>query len=369
MQDELTIGLVLPVSSVLPIAKDFEKGLKSGLGDYFNRVEIVREYIGNGDLKLTTEAVQKLITYDDADLIVGVLNNKVVNGLASKFVNKKTVLFVNNLGAIWPNSDDLNANILTNTMQAWEQVWALSHWATKKFGPRGMMVTGTFDAGFSFASAFDQGMLEAREDTSWSFAVAPAPMAQQGELAEVQKVIPKIKENAPDFLFAAFCGEEARQFLELYTKEGLSESTPLIALPYLLETTHQNFENPIKIYSVKSASKEAHQDYKNPVLWKSSFYQLGNEAGQIIARALSENIDFKELRNMEHQVERGLLTLDPLKVNNLNMFLSEVSHHGDSIHLSATYEEELSSISLNHPNISRLSKEASSNWFNPYLAL
>jgi branched-chain amino acid transport system substrate-binding protein len=71
--DTITIGLLLPLSTILPVNKDFEKGFKEALKQFGCDLEfeLVKEFIGQGGVKLIKKAGDKLSVFDDVDLITG----------------------------------------------------------------------------------------------------------------------------------------------------------------------------------------------------------------------------------------------------------------------------------------------------------
>jgi len=72
---QIHIGLLIPSSTILPIGKDYEKGLKEGLSNFPElEFEITKEFIGQGGQVKTEEAINKLITYDDVHIVTGVVS-------------------------------------------------------------------------------------------------------------------------------------------------------------------------------------------------------------------------------------------------------------------------------------------------------
>src|SRR4051812_44793456 len=111
----LHIGLLLPSSSIFPMGKLFEKGIKDGLSEnnMDKSIEITKEFIGQGGAKQTEDTTLKLFNYDDVDMITGILSNKVAEGIAAKFSGSKKPL-LNNLGENVPMLDLLNPYIFSN---------------------------------------------------------------------------------------------------------------------------------------------------------------------------------------------------------------------------------------------------------------
>lgn len=374
MREEITIGLLLPASSIVPMSKEFEIGLKNGLKDQqvFD-IEIVKEYIGNGDSKKTEDACVKLLTYDRAELVTGIINGRLLQVLAPKFESKESVLLANSLGEMWYDPANLNKNIFTNSLHAWEQVWALGKYGVEKFGLYGMFVSSTFDSGFAFFQALNDGMLRAKgEKSSISYAIAPAPEALEGKLAEVEKVIPFIEEKNPDFIFAAFCGEEASIFLDLYEQAGLEKKIPLLSLPYLIEPCKRSFSDPITIHSSRFAAG-SDSSLMNPLNWRNDFRQLGLETGLMISEALKKGADdlsdFLSKETLE--TDRGEIGFNPVPVPNQNplVHLNKVLFSGDPKSSTVTFEDSIQSVTIADEKIVNLTAEKSSGWYNPYLSV
>ena len=49
---KLTVGLLLPVSTIIPMGRDFEQGLKQAINDQVDQheweIELIPEFIGQG---------------------------------------------------------------------------------------------------------------------------------------------------------------------------------------------------------------------------------------------------------------------------------------------------------------------------------
>jgi len=371
----VTIGLLLPSSTIMPMGKDFEKGVKKGLNKLEGYsdwdVDIVPEFIGQGGKEKILEAISKLLTYDDADIITGVISNKSVAEVAERFEKTKKPLLVNNLGEHLPDISRYNKNIFINSTNLWQQIWSLGNWGVKQFGKKGMIVSGLYDAGYSFAAMLQAGMLAADTEAVMPFAVAPVQVP--GELADIKSVFQYIDQFDPDFVFAAFCGEEATLFLDEYIKRGLHKSKPLLGLPYLLQSFSE--KDTIEIYTTISTQVKLEGDSLvsaaegafNP------FPMLGYEAGLIIADALNEGgkkVLQDQLQGSGSISTRGHLNINPsLLGDNTHVYLVKNGFDGDLETSTRIVMEELPTVKVNDDNVQQLIHEFSTGWFNPYMGV
>lgn len=370
MKNTMKIGLLLPNSGILPMARTFEEGIKDELGMLETQPELIVELISNGDLKATGDAIRKFQEYHGAEIITGILNDRAVNSLAPKFQSKKSILLVNNLGETWPNPDVYGKTVFLNSFNLWQQIWALSKWAVEHIGTKGMYAAGLFDSGFSFISAMDLGMRASSTENKWAFAIAPAPGAIDGDLAQVHEVIPHIQREKPDFVFANFCGKEASLFLECFVNAGLHKEVALIGLPYLIEP----FENPnneeIKFHTSRLRRKNGNQQI-SPFEWKKDYFELGKVTGSILREAISSETPVDEaLSSMTEIKGLGTINLDARQAGSeFEIVRYDVRLFGEVESGEVLATEVIESSDYNNPDLVSISQADSSGWFNPYLAI
>lgn len=372
---KVVIGLLLPSSSIIPLAKDFEKGVMRGLKDLYENdqleVELVPAFIEQGGKDKTLNAINKLLTYDGADIITGLLSNKSIFEVADRFEKTKIPLLANNLGEHLPDTSKYNVNIFLNSLNLWQQVWSLGYWAVKQFGSKGMFVAGLYDAGYSFSAMLQAGMNAADPEAIMPFAVAPVQGA--GQLADVVSVFQHIEHFNPDFIFAAFCGEEASLFLDEYVKRGLHKTKPLIGFPYLLQPFKSDEE--IDIYTTIIAGTELKEEGLNQLVELSAypFPLLGYETGKIIADAFINgncNDVRDNLCSSDVASERGNLKIDSvLSGENTKVYLVSNKFKGGTEVISRKVKEELVTVRYTDEKIQALLREFSTGWFNPYLGV
>ncbi len=371
----VTIGLLLPSSTIMPMGKDFEKGVKKGLNKLEGYsdwdIDIVPEFIGQGGKEKILGAISKLLTYDDADIITGVISNKSLAEVAERFEKTKKPLLVNNLGEHLPEIAKYNKNIFINSTNLWQQIWSLGNWGVKQFGKKGMIVSGLYDAGYSFAAMLQAGMVAADTEAIMPFAVAPVKVP--GELADTASVFQYIDQFDPDFVFAAFCGEEATMFLDEYIKRGLHKSKPLLGLPYLLQPFNE--KDTIVLYTTISTQVKLEGDSLASVAEEAfnPFPMLGYEAGLIIAEALNQGgkkVLQTQLQDSGSISTRGHLSINPsLLGDNTHVYLVKNTFGGDLEASTRTVLKELSTVKVNDDKVQQLIREFSTGWFNPYMGV
>ncbi|MEO6523474.1 MAG: ABC transporter substrate-binding protein [Mucilaginibacter sp.] len=277
--DTINIGLLLPSSTIFPVGKDFEKGLKEGLTPLRNagvEVEIAKEFVSNGDTKLNESAINKFFNYDDVDLVTGIISNNVVREMADKFREPQKPLLVNNLGAHIPAIDRLNECVFFNSPHLWQHAYALGHWGVSTFGKKGMYISSVYDAGYSFSHMFHEGMMAADPTAQWSFSVPPMP--PPGQLSNMDVIFPFLEQYQPDFIFATFCGGETSLFLNEFVARGWHHKTKVLGLPYLL-SPFAPLNADITIYTTQLFSNAPQ------LLPSKAFYHLGLQTGQNITNA------------------------------------------------------------------------------------
>lgn len=359
---DISIGVLLPSSSIYPIGKQFEKGLKASLAEIEDvNFELIPEFIGQGELRQLENAIEKLKSYHDVDMIAGWVSNKGLMEVSEK-VKGKLPYFINNLGEHAPNPSKIPENVRLNSINLWQQLWSLGHWAVNDLGKNGMVVGALYDMGYSFSMMLDLGMLEASRDSKWPFAVCPMP--EQGQLSDPNMVLDHVEREMPDFLFAAFCGTEATLFLNEFVKRGLHTKIPLLGTPYLLENFDDELKEQLTIYTSLAAQLDLTTDGINDS-WTEpfgAFYQLGRETGLCIKEELNGG--------QEVQDARGLLNLRPDTAGRgSRVFIIENSYSGDKGKISRRVLKEERTIDVSNEALTKALSQTEATWLNPYLGI
>ncbi|OEK00314.1 hypothetical protein BFP97_01755 [Roseivirga sp. 4D4] len=359
---EVSVGVLLPSSSIYPIGKQFEKGIKSELADLEGiEVEFIPEFIGQGEVKQLENAIEKLKSYHSVDIITGWVSNKGLMEVSEK-VKGNTPYYINNLGEHTPDPAKIPNNVRLNSIHLWQQLWSLGYWAVKDLGKKGMIVGALYDMGYSFNMMLDQGMLAADKESQWSFAVCPMP--EQGQLSDPGKVLDHVEREQPEFLFAAFCGEESTLFLDEFIKRGLHKTIPLLGTPYLLESFSQKVDEPLKIYtthlsSLELSESDMDQEWIKPY---DVFHQLGRETGLCIKSQLNGSKSVSD--------KRGLLNMSVESLGEGNrVYIIENSYSGDKESIERKLLKEVKTTTIQDKDLQQALTLKSAAWLNPYLGI
>ena len=372
--NSVSIGLLLPNSTVTPMGKDFEKGLKKALHDLKDswEIEIIPEFIAEGSRDKVDQAINKCLGYHDVDVVSGILSNKVVGALSEKMEKSNKAFLFSNIGEYVPDLSLIAPSVYLNSDNSWQHIWALGNWGVRQFGPKGMFVGGLYDAGYSFAMMLQMGMKAASEQAVMPFAVAP--VASPGAAADVEAVFQHIENFAPDFVFAAFCGDEATSFLGQYIKRGYHKQIPLLGLPFLIQPFSETSEECV-VYSAFTAPGEEQvepvgarpEDFSD-----KQFFNLGYESGLMLKEALKKSSSKKikdALAGVTIRSSRGSLSaLAGKQGDGSRVFLvkNKLGQAGGAVR---EVLEELDTIFVDDPKLKEVLALPSSGWFNPYPAV
>jgi branched-chain amino acid transport system substrate-binding protein len=356
--DAISVGLLLPSSTILPISKDFEKGLKEGLkqAECDVEVDIIKEFIGAGDTKQIETVCNKFFSYDGVDLVTGVISIRAAQDIAERFKNQNKVLLVNELGGNIPNVSLLNPYVFINSPHLWQYAYSLGYWGVKTFGKKGMFIGSVYDAGYGYSQMFYLGMQAADKESEWSFSIPPMP--PPGELSNMDVIFPYLEQYQPDFIFAAFCGGETTLFLNELIRHGWHHKTKITGLPYLL-TPFKPLNADVTIYTAGPLN--------NHDVPAKAFYQMGLQTGQTIARAAqqSNGTDLKEQiaeQNSMFNVAYPNAYEKELNIIQNDIVAGQASFTSKIIATCDTY-------GLDIEQLRPLTTEVSAGWVNPYLCI
>jgi hypothetical protein len=359
----VSLGLLLPTSSILPISKDVERGIKEGFSNHTTgaTLNIIKEFTGQGSIKQTEEAISRFFNYHDIDVVSGVVSHKVADEVAEQFRKKKIPFIVNDLGAHIPHVDKLNEYTYLNSLHLWQHAWSIGKWGVETFGKKGMYVSSVYDSGYSFSQMFHAGMLAADASAEWSFAVCPMPPA--GALSDVSVVFPFMETYQPDFIFATFCGSETTLFLNECIARGWHKRTHIIGLPFITEP-FEPLQDDMTLYSTSVSLNQA------IIAPTHSFYQLGYETGTMIAKAAANGED---LNTQLQQLFKGLragsqqetLVYDP----SYEVIMTRSTIKAGAPEKESAVITTLPTLSMDFQYMKSLINELNFGWMNPYLCV
>ena len=364
--DTVTIGLLLPTSSILPLAKDFDKGFQKGLKsiELETEIEIIREFVGQGNLSVTENALGKLFGYHGVDLVAGVISARVTEGIALKFKNKGVPFIFSELGAALPDYSQLNEQIFINSFHLWQHAWAIGNWGVQTFGKKGMFIGSVYDAGYSFSHMFYEGMMAADSTSQWSFSVPPMP--PKDSLSDMSIIFPYLETYQPDFIFAAFCGSETTLFLKEFISRGWHKKTKIIGLPFLL-FPYNPLPEDITIYTTElSAAGQS-------VVPESSFYQLGFNAGTLVNESLQHHAG----KSLQHALQKhenviafggiNILTSPQQEADTISFI--ENKFNAGQTEKSSQPLASVKALSVTDEKFLANNHELKFGWMNPYLCI
>jgi len=361
--DKISIGVLLPSSTIFPINKEFEKGLKEGLKPLAAEnieVELNKEFIAGGDIKLIENACDKLFNFDDVDLVTGIISNRAAVSVAERFKSKKISLIISNTGGHVPVVNDLNEYIFINSMHLWRHAWTLGNWGVTQFGKNGMFIGAVYEAGYGFPQMLDEGMRAADPEASWSFSVPPMP--PPGQLTDMSIVFPFLEEYQPDFIMAAFCGAETTLFLNEFIARGWHHKTKVLGLPYLL-APFEPLNEDIVIYTTLPFA-----DLPD-ITPAGSFYQLGLQTGKNIADAARAAVDRTDLQSEFAKQNRMFNTTLDVRHLDTPVTIIENTIKAGATEFTSKPLNSSPSVSMDPEALRPLTQGVSSGWFNPYLCI
>lgn len=364
---QINIGVLIPNSSIFPIGKSFETGLKAALKPLQEldiEVELSTEFSGQSGLRQLGEIFDRFFNYHNSDIVTGFISNKIAEDVSGKFKDKQRSLIVNNVGGQIPDINKLSENIFINSAHLWRHAWSLGHYGVKNLGKSGMYVSSVYDAGYSFSQMFSMGMTAADPDSQWSFAVGSMP--PNGKLTDMEVILPHIEKQKPDFIFATFCGTETPLFLNEFMKRGLHHDIKILGLPYLTSPFY-GLDDDVNITSTQLY----HHDPE--ITTDKVFYELGWQTGEMIASVVPDAKDNIEIQQRLAELKKcfningeGELLASSFE-EKVTLTTNHITDSGKQLTTTTLCEYE--SYYPTSGQLRDLFKDPVFSWLNPYLCI
>ncbi len=286
----LKVGLILPEGGP---SSDEAKSLAAGFDLFWKEngspvPEILRKDSGPND-EATLEALTDLAVNNEVRFLIGpptpAGSEKIVHGLTAG----KAILFVTNPCVRLVAGEMCTSASFRLCPNTWQSSQPLAAWALKSLGRR-VFITGLDDPqGNEEADFFAYGF----DRAGGSFGDRVMAASKEADMAAVLSAAAKAK---PDFVFASFRQQSAREFLKAWSGASLPKQVPVIgpggltAFPHTLQELGSSCAGVKTLTTMKKPAE--FEDRLKKQLGREVPYVCraaeGYDIGQVIARVMKE---------------------------------------------------------------------------------
>lgn len=220
----LRVGMMLPQAQLQPLmTANLLDGFKLAF-DGVRRIELAAETIGVTQSDAVNAAAKLLGS--GVKIVVGVVSALHVAALQPLFAEHDATLVVMTAG----ENDYSGAlpNVVFNSLHYWQSSHAAGKWAAETYGGRGMILSSFYESGFDTLLAFEQGVEASGGSIADRFVTHFDPSASR-----MADAIEAVRALQPDFVYAAYNGAQAAEFLRAYHAAGLG--IPLVGSAFIAD--------------------------------------------------------------------------------------------------------------------------------------
>ena len=232
---KIKIGLMLPYTGTFaPLGVAIENGFRLALqeagGKFAGREIEFFKVDDESDPAKATDNVNKLVTRDKVDMLLGTVHSGVAAGMIRVTREAGTLHMIPNAG-LGPATGALCApNIFRTSFSNWQSGYAMGVVLAKRPNVNKVVTLAwRYAAGEEFVKGFKDGFLKASGKSIIKELWIPFPTV------EFQALLTEIASLKPDTTYAFFAGAGAGKFLKDYAQAGLMKSIPLVGPGFLTE--------------------------------------------------------------------------------------------------------------------------------------
>ncbi|MBA2691314.1 MAG: ABC transporter substrate-binding protein [Rubrobacter sp.] len=225
----LDVAVLAPPSRICPsLGRDLTSGMRlrfaqtRASGGRTLRLKFADAGIGEGRAMQTAEKAIE----GGAALTVGFVPPRLAANLAAAFEKKNKAFIALDTGADIARRDEPESS---NSLLLWRSEFAFGGWAAKNLGQRAVTSASAYDGGFDAYHAFRLGFEGAGGEMLGEH-ITHLP----GRSPDLSVPLSEMKQTAPDFVYAAYCGKHAVEFVGAYAKADL-ENIPLAGSAFLAD--------------------------------------------------------------------------------------------------------------------------------------
>jgi branched-chain amino acid transport system substrate-binding protein len=221
-----------PGSNFVPmLADDVLAALEFGLAESGLAAELVTEFAGcNADMKIVGPKVQQLMVAGRVACIVAPLSVSLIEKLAPQFDGRACPLVALHLGEDPIFETARHHSVFVNNYRLWRAAWMCGYLGVTRFGRRAAVLTAFHEGGYALPFAVQLGM-----ETAGGELVHTSVTHRDSRTEDPSAAIAAAAATAPDFICAAYSGQEAVSFLTAYEASGCKGRIPVLGLSPLVE--------------------------------------------------------------------------------------------------------------------------------------
>lgn len=229
---QLNIGFLTPYSGVYPFySAHLITGWMLGMGLDPARqraLQIMPEFTKGGAPADTTEAAKKLLFFNQANVLSGLISYKSLPSLMPVVEAQRKLGFFFDMGELIPDHTAISPDVFYASHQIWQSEYALGSWAQKRFGNAGHIVTPIYESGYHLANAFQQGAFQAGAQ-ELRMTVLPNNAADTAAM-DLTEFFAEIEKHRPPYVHAVFGGHMGTRFLHAWKESRYNKTIPLIVV-------------------------------------------------------------------------------------------------------------------------------------------
>lgn len=232
----LKVGVLVPYSSIIQgMGNHMLDGFLTGFNNFSKdpdalQFELLQEYIAEGSIEKTTQAINKLINFNDVDFLIGNISTKVLSEVYEILKTRKTLFLGQTLGE-YIQIFEAHAWAQMSSLNLWKADYLLGKEMATLYPGQGLLASTNYDAGYHLHEAYRQGTVSAGAKT---FVYSVAPLVKDVNDFDYEPVFNAIEEHDPAFIHMLYCGRDAATFLEKYIEKGLKNKYPLSASQFFM---------------------------------------------------------------------------------------------------------------------------------------
>ena len=224
------VGVLLPASTLYPdLKRNFLAGLQ--LAADSRAVDLVVRETGAGTGN-AYEVAQQLLNKEGVRQIVGMFNELTLTHLRQPLEARQATLLAVSLGENLSRLTKADSRVTAHGLDLTQSAVAFGAWAARSLGRTAVLAASSYDSGYDVFAAFRFGFENAGGQVR-STVITHQP-AGGPDLALAMRDIAKAR---PDFVYAAYCGTAAVEWVRAYRQAGLAGSIPLAGSAFLTDET------------------------------------------------------------------------------------------------------------------------------------